>query len=51
MLGEKLIKMGLITQAQLDQALGEQKKTPGVKLGEVLTKLGFVTPEQVASAF
>ncbi len=49
MLGEKLIKMGLITQAQLDQALEEQKKSPGTKIGEVLAKLGFVTAEQVAS--
>jgi type IV pilus assembly protein PilB len=49
MLGEKLLKAGLITQAQLDQALAEQAKSPGVKLGEILVRLRFVTAEQIAS--
>jgi type IV pilus assembly protein PilB len=49
MLGETLVGKGIISQAKLDQALGEQKKT-GEKLGDLLVRLGFVTREQVETA-
>jgi hypothetical protein len=49
-LGENLIKKGLLTQAQLIKALEEQQKNPGVKLGEILIRLGLVTKEQVESS-
>ena len=45
-LGDLLIKDGLINQAQLEQALGEQKRRGG-KLGASLVELGFVTEDQV----
>src|SRR5919108_6332753 len=45
-LGDLLVAEGLITEAQLKQALGDQKgKTD--KLGSILVKLGFITEEQL----
>lgn len=43
-LGELLVKLQIITEEQLNQALEQQKKT-GQKLGEVLLNLGYVTEE------
>ncbi len=48
-LGDNLIGKGLLSKEQLDTALAEQKKTPGVKLGEILVRLGMATKEQVES--
>jgi len=45
-LGELLITEGLITPSDLDKAIGYQRKEGG-RLGEVLSKLGFVTEEQI----
>ena len=45
-LGELLLKAQLINQQQLQKALEEQKVTGG-KLGEILTKLGFVTEDDI----
>src|SRR6266566_5066665 len=45
-LGDLLVAEGLITEAQLRQALAEQKgKTE--KLGSILARLGFITEEQL----
>jgi type IV pilus assembly protein PilB len=45
-LGDLLVAEGLITDAQLKQALSEQKgKTD--KVGSILVKLGFITEEQL----
>ena len=45
-LGDLLVAEGLITEAQLKQALGDQKgKTD--KLGSILVKHGFITEEQL----
>jgi hypothetical protein len=49
-LGDNLMAKGLISREQLEQALAEQKKTPDIRLGEILVKLGFVTKEQVESS-
>jgi hypothetical protein len=49
-LGENLIKKGLLKQEQLVQALAEQKKNPGERLGEILIRLGMVTKEKVESS-
>jgi hypothetical protein len=46
-LGSNLIAKGLLTQERLDKALEEQKKTPGVKIGEILVRMGMATKEQV----
>ena len=44
--GDLLVAEGLITEAHLKQALGDQKgKTD--KLGSILVKLGFITEEQL----
>lgn len=43
--GDILVDEGLISQAQLETALEEQKRLGG-RLGEVLIKLGYVTEEQ-----
>lgn len=48
-LGEVLMQQQLLTQAQLEQALADQKRT-GRKLGRVFVENGFVTEEQIASA-
>mgnify|MGYP001769242293 CR=1 FL=1 len=45
-LGELLITEGLITPSDLDKAIGYQRKEGG-RLGEVLSKLGFITEEQI----
>lgn len=49
MLGDKLIALKIISQAQLDEALKEQKET-GQRLGEVLVAKGFATNEQIENA-
>lgn len=47
--GDILIDEGLISDDQLSTALEEQKRLGG-RLGEVLTKLAFVTESQIISA-
>ena len=49
MLGDALLKTGAITQAQLDQALAQQR-TSGALLGEILLSLNFITEETLARA-
>lgn len=48
-LGARLQEAGLISEAQLDLALREQKRQ-GRLLGEVLIDLGFVAPEVITGA-
>ena len=48
-IGEILIAEGLISQAQLDEAMLRQKKH-GARLGEVLIKFGYVNEDQIVSA-
>lgn len=48
-LGQILIEAGLITQAQLRQALDEQRKT-GERIGQVLRGMGLVSSEGIAAA-
>jgi len=45
-LGEMLIKAGLVSQEQLEEALGAQRKT-GEKLGYVLVNLGHVREDDI----
>ncbi|MDL1972920.1 MAG: type IV-A pilus assembly ATPase PilB [Deltaproteobacteria bacterium] len=47
-LGERLIKAGIITQAQLDRALEEQKISGG-RLGYNLIRLGYIDEETLVS--
>ena len=37
-----LVKEGLITDSQLKEALGIQKKNPDRKVGEILLELGYI---------
>jgi type IV pilus assembly protein PilB len=48
-LGDLLVREGLITRDQLDQALLEQKNT-GMRLGYCLVKLGFVQELEITKA-
>lgn len=43
-LGELLVESHFITEAQLEDAIKEQKKS-GKKLGEVLVELGYISPD------
>ncbi len=45
-LGELLIRRDILTQAQLDMALGEHNRT-GELLGRALIRLGFISEEQL----
>ena len=45
-LGEQLIQAGLITEDQLNTALGRQKDNKS-RLGELLVELGFVDATQI----
>ena len=46
--GERLIAAGMLTQAQLDLALREQKRKGGL-LGQILVQLGFVKAEVLSA--
>jgi type II secretory ATPase GspE/PulE/Tfp pilus assembly ATPase PilB-like protein len=46
-IGERLIADGLVSPAQMDQALEAQRRSGGF-LGSTLVSLGFVTPKQIA---
>ena len=48
-LGEILIRQKLLSEAQLQFSLGEQKRT-GRKLGRIFVEHGFVTEEQISWA-
>ena len=48
-LGEILIQTGLVTPAQLAQALAQQKLEGG-RVGTILIKLGYLTEQQVVQA-
>jgi type IV pilus assembly protein PilB len=49
-LGKILEEMGVVTSAQVRQALQQQHDNPGKKLGEILIELRAATPEQVTEA-
>jgi type IV pilus assembly protein PilB len=46
LLGEQLLTAGVLTQEQLEEALGRQHDL-GLKLGEALIELGFLTEDQI----
>lgn len=49
LIGQILIKRGMISKEQLQHALDHQKKEGGV-LGEILIKLGYVTERDIVVA-
>lgn len=48
-LGEILVRAGVLEEAQLNEALAQQKETKE-PIGEILTKMGFVTEEKIKYA-
>jgi hypothetical protein len=50
MLGDKLLAAGVITQAQMDEALKEQAASGGKKLGEILIAKGFCNQAAIDKA-
>ncbi len=48
-LGKILLQKGLVTEPQLSQAIARHKET-GKMLGEVLSELGYVSPDNLARA-
>ena len=48
-LGELLVQQSLVTTAQLEEALVQQKQS-GRKLGRVLVEMGLVTEESISTA-
>ncbi len=49
-LGTILVKEGLVSENQLQDALDFQRRNPGEKIGEILVKQGYVTEQNVLSA-
>src|SRR5688572_27054498 len=49
-LGESLVKIGAISQEQLQDALRQQKHHKGVRLGRLLVKLGFISDDVMRQA-
>lgn len=44
-LGDMLLASGVVTRAQLDQALALQHNAPGRRIGDLLVNLGILAPE------
>ncbi|HTI33739.1 MAG TPA: hypothetical protein VL422_08700, partial [Miltoncostaea sp.] len=49
-LGQVLVRMGLLTREELDEALERQKRSDGMSLGEMLVSEEKITRDQVARA-
>ncbi len=47
-LGEILVRMGKLTEEQLEEALGRHKHTEGKRLGRVLVELEYITEKDLA---
>ena len=45
--GEFLVERGVLTRAQLLEAMMEQDRNPGIPLGEVIAWLGYMTYPEV----
>ena len=48
-LGDILVDEGLVTSAQLKEALGSQQKT-GKRLGQTIIDMGISTPDEILDA-
>lgn len=46
-LGEWLLHLGLLTKRQLDAALDAQTTDPAEKVGEILARKGYITPQEL----
>ena len=45
-IGEYLIQEGIVTEAQIKEALAIQKKNPKKKIGEILLELNYIDIEK-----
>ncbi len=48
--GDLMVKEGIISQEQLQEALAQQKQSKGKRLGQVMLDMGLITKEQTDSA-
>lgn len=48
--GRILVEAGVVTKKQLEDALGEQKKSPNTRIGTILARRGFASEDCVAQA-
>jgi tetratricopeptide (TPR) repeat protein len=46
-LGDILVKLGTITESQLDDAIAEQSRTPALRIGEILVKRGWIEQQEL----
>lgn len=49
-IGQVLVDMGFITDAQLEHLLDEQQQRPGALLGKIAEEMGLISDEQLAQA-
>lgn len=49
-IGQVLVDMGFITDAQLEHILDEQQQRPGALLGKIAEEMGLISDEQLAHA-
>ena len=49
-IGELLIKQGLLTESQLQEAVNIQKRQKGSRIGEILLQVGMIKEEDFAIA-
>ena len=49
-LGVELVKRGLVTENDINQAISYQKEHPNVKIGEALAELGRVDEKELIQA-
>jgi type IV pilus assembly protein PilB len=50
LLGNILIRLGYITAEQLNEALIEQRRTPGARIGKILVQMGMICEEDYCQA-
>ncbi len=48
-MGDRLVELGILTTAQLEECLELQKSSPGERLGQVLIRKGYASEEDVMS--
>ena len=49
--GELLVRLGAITEEDIQIILNYQKKHPDLRFGQIAVKLGFITPELLGRYF
>jgi hypothetical protein len=47
LIGQILVDLGFLNMAQVEEALRKQAAYPGLKIGEILKRMEFITQEQL----